>query len=487
MASTHFIAIDLGAESGRVMLATLTAGKLSLEEVHRFPNGPVKLCGTLRWDLLRLWQEIKIGLAKVAALNLPIASVSVDSWALDYVLMRGHEPLIRSAFNYRDPRTDAPYAAARAAHSAEIFRHTGIQFMPINTLYHLLADLEEDASTLRGADQFLMIGDWFHYLLSGRIVQEESNASTTQLYDPAGEWSAPLIKLLRLPAHIFPHVVPPCTPLGGLLPEVEEETGLRGVEVVAGCVHDTGAAVAAVPAQGRRWAFLSSGTWSLIGVELDAPLINDDVLAANFTNEIGYGRTIRFLKNITGLWILQECRREWAREGRELSYDALTQLATEAPPLRSLIDPNDARFLRPDAMAEKVRAFCRDTSQPVPETPGEIARCVLESLALLYRRMLETIEKLTGESIDVLHIVGGGSKNALLNQFAANATRRTVLAGPVEATAIGNALLQGITTGTVESLPALRRIVRESFPIATFAPADEAAWQQAFARFDALR
>ena len=486
----HYIAVDLGAESGRVMLGTLTGGKLKLEEMHRFGNGAIRLAGTLRWDLLRLWEEIKAGLVKVAARKLPIAGVSVDSWALDYVLMRGREPMLRPPYQYRDPRTERTYEAARERMGdAEIFKNTGVQFMPINTLYHLLADLEEDAELLRSADRFLMVADWFHYLLSGRAAQEESNASTTQLWDPRlRTWSDALIASAGLPRHIFPDVVPPCTELGPLLPELAAETGLASdVAVIAGCTHDTGAAVAAVPAQDEEdWAYLSSGTWSLIGVELPRPQIDAAARAANFTNETGVGCTSRFLRNASGLWILQECRRIWQREGRKYDYGQLTELAEEAEPLRSLIDPGDARFLRPEHMPEEIRSYCRATGQPVPETPGQFARCVLESLALLYRQMLAQVESITGRTIRVLHIVGGGSRNALLNQFAANATGRTVLAGPVEATAIGNVLLQAVALGHVEGIGELRRVVRESFAIEQFDPQNREVWTAACARFSRI-
>ena len=486
MSPHHYIAIDLGAESGRVMLGALSEGRLALEEVHRFPNGAIRLAGTLRWDLLRLWEEIKTGLAKVAERRLHISGVSVDSWALDYVLMQGREPMLRPPYQYRDARTERTYTAAREQlGDAEIFENTGVQFMPINTLYHLLADMEEDAELLRSADRFLLVADWFHCLLSGRAAQEESNASTTQLWDPRRRaWSDALIARAGLPRHIFPEVVPPCTMLGTLLPDLTEETGLSpDVAVIAGCTHDTGAAVAAVPAQGEQWAYLSSGTWSLIGVELPGPLIDEAARAANFTNETGVGGTSRFLRNASGLWILQECRRVWQREGHHYDYGTLASLAADAEPLRSIIDPSDARFLRPEHMPDAIRDYCRATGQMVPETPGQFARCVLESLALLYRQMLAQVESITGRTIRVLHIVGGGSRNALLNQFAANATGRTVLAGPVEATAIGNVLLQAVTLGHLEDLAALRRVVRDSFEIEEFVPQDAELWAAASARF----
>ncbi len=322
-----------------------------------------------------------------------------------------------------------------------------------------------------------MIGDWFHYLLSGRKAQEESNASCTQLWDPKRrEWSTELIDAMGLPRSIFPEVVAPCTRLGRLTAALQSETGLGEIEVVAGCVHDTGAAVAAVPAAGDAWAYLSSGTWSLIGVELPAPLISKEGLSANFTNETGVGGTSRFLRNASGLWILQECRKAWARAGHPFDYFALTSMAAEVEPFRSLIDPNDPIFLRPDDMPAAVREYCRRTGQPEPETAGQFARCALESLALLYRRMLVMLEKTTGRSIERLHIVGGGSKNDLLNQMAADATGREVIAGPVEGTSIGNVLLQALALGHIRDHAELRKIVRDSFPVRHFTPGDPAPW-----------
>ncbi len=477
MPTYHYIAVDLGAESGRVMLATLDSGRVSLEEIHRFPNGPIRLAGTLRWDVLGLWEHIKEGLRIVARRGLPIASISVDSWGVDYVLMRKDEPMLRAPFCYRDARTEATFEPTRTRLGDRIYEITGVQFIPINTLYHLLAELENDPELLHSADGFLMIGDWFHYLLSGRRAQEESNASCTQLWNPKRrEWSEELIAATGLPPAIFPEVVPPCTRLGNLLPAIQHETGLDAIEVIAGCVHDTGAAIAAIPAEGSGWAYLSSGTWSLIGVELPAPLISKEGQRANFTNETGVGGTSRFLRNASGLWILQECRKAWAREGHPYDYFALTSMAAAAEPFRSIIDPNDPLFLRPDDMPAAVREYCRRTHQPVPESAGQYARCALESLALLYRRMLAMVEEVTDQPVHTLHIVGGGSKNDLLNQMAADATGRNVIAGPVEATSIGNVLLQALTLGHLRSHDELRQVVRDSFPVRHFTPGDAAPW-----------
>ena len=486
----YYIACDLGAESGRVMLGCLEDGRLTLEEIHRFPNGAVSVLGSLRWDVLRIFDELKAGLRQTAARGLPVSSVSVDSWGVDYVLYNRIHPLLAPPFHYRDARTDETYPRVLKSVSAElIFAETGVQFMPINTLYHFASDVEKSPALLDAADGFLNIGDYFNFLFSGVPCVDQSNASTTQMYNPkTGNWSEKLIARCGFPAKVFPKIVPSGTVLGPLLPDVARETALAGVEVVATCSHDTGAAVAAVPATGGEdWAYLSSGTWSLVGVELSQPLISEEVRAHNFTNEAGYGGTTRFLKNISGLYILQELRKEWAEQGHSLEYSTLTMQAREAQAFRSIIRPDAPPFAKPGDMPRKIAEFCRETGQPAPETPGQFTRCIFESLALLYQQTLAEIETLTGRTIARLHIVGGGSQSALLNQFAASATGRDVLAGPVEATAIGNALIQAIALGHLQSLAELRGVVRESFPLQTYAPQDPAQWQEAFQRFSKLQ
>ncbi|HEX9783957.1 MAG TPA: rhamnulokinase family protein [Opitutaceae bacterium] len=489
MSKKHYIACDLGAESGRVILGSLADGKLALREVHRFPTGAARIRGSLRWDVLRIFEELKTGLRLVASSGVPVASLSVDSWGVDYVFFNARQPMLSLPYHYRDARTERTYQPALEKASRElIFAETGIQFMPINTLYHLIADVEENSEIVGIADQFLNIADYLHYLFCGVARAEASMASTTQIYNTTTRtWSKELIRTFDLPERIFPEIVPSGTRLGPLSAELSDETGLSGVEVAATCSHDTGAAVAAVPAEGDDWAYLSSGTWSLIGIELPSPLINDAVRAHNFTNEAGFGGTTRFLKNIVGLWLLQESRRAWAREGRPLEYAEIMRQAEAAEPFRSLIDPNDDRFVKPENMPDKIAAFCRETGQPAPETTGQFARCILESLALLYHRALNELEQLTGRRIARLHIVGGGSQSALLNQFAASATGRAVLAGPVEATAIGNVLIQAIALGHLDSLGALRRVVKESFPIQHFQPQQPAEWRKAIERFESLK
>ena len=486
MNPNYYVACDLGAESGRVMLGRLDAGRLTLEEIHRFPSAAVHVLGSLRWDVLRIFEELKTGFRILAQRNLPITSLSVDSWGVDYVLLNGVHPVLWPPFHYRDARTEETYDRLRADIGSElIFAETGIQFMPINTIYHLASDLEKSGPLLEYADCFLMIGDYFNYLLSGIPRVDESIASTTQLYNPRTRaWSNVLIERCGFPKKIFPQLVAPGTVLGRLTPELASETGLSEIDVVATCSHDTGAAVAAVPAEkGDGWAYLSSGTWSLLGVELPAPLINESVRKLNFTNEAGYGGTTRFLKNIVGLWLLQECRRVWANQGVKHDYGDLIREAGRAEAFRSLIDPRAARFLKPGDMPQRIVSYCKETHQQGPETPGEFVRCILESLALLYRLTIEEIQKATGQSIHRLHIVGGGSQNTLLNEFAANATERQVVAGPAEATAIGNVLIQAVALGHVQSLAALREVVRDSFSLQTFEPRTTAEWQAAYQRF----
>jgi rhamnulokinase len=484
MSTHHYIACDLGAESGRVMLGTLADGKLSLEEVHRFGNGPVTIAGTMRWDVLRLYDELKAGIRKVAGRGIKVESLSTDSWGVDYVWLKDNEPLLTAPYHYRDARTDGGYERAFAVvPKEEIFAESGIQFMTLNTLYQLHADAQRRPWVFKSADRFLCIGDYFNYLFSGIAKAEVSLASTTQLYNPKKKkWSKPLLKKFGLPAKRFPEIVPSGTVLGPALPEL----GLGEAKVIATCSHDTGAAVAAVPGEGRGWAYLSSGTWSLLGIEAKKPIITDASREANFTNEVGYGHSIRFLKNIVGLWILQECRREWAKAGTEYDYATLGRLAGEAAPLQALINPNADRFLKPGDMPAKIAAYCRETGQQPPATPGATARCILESLALLYAKTIADMSRITGQEIKRLHIVGGGSKNELLNQFAANATGLPVITGPVEGTAIGNILIQAIALGHLPDLTALRQVVRDSFPVTKFAPQDTAPWQVAGQRFSRL-
>jgi rhamnulokinase len=492
MSARHYLACDLGAESGRVMLGRLEGGRVALEEIHRFATGAVRLGDSLRWDMLRLWDDIRTGLRKALARGLPVESVSVDSWGLDYVLSGAGQELLCPPFHYRDSRSEAPYLRAQRAPGTEcIFGETGIQMMHINTLYQLAAELDRSPRLLALADRFLNIADFVHFLLSGVARAEESLASTTQLYSPATrDWSERLIREFGFPRHIFPEIVPSGTVLGPLLPGLRAEVGLDldvGLQVIATCSHDTAAAVAAVPAQpGDDWAYLSSGTWSLLGVELPAPRLDATARALNFTNEAGFGGTTRFLKNIVGLWLLQELRRSWNEQGGSFDYADLSLAAERSPAFGPLIHPGDGRFSKPGGMPGKITAYCREQGVDAPESVGATVRCVYESLALQYRHTLDELETVTGRRITRLHIVGGGSQSAFFNQCIADATGREVIAGPVEATAIGNILLQAVALGHLESLQSLRDTVCASFAQNHFVPKQQEAWSAALTRFSRL-
>ncbi|MGO8836812.1 MAG: rhamnulokinase [Limisphaerales bacterium] len=482
---THYLACDLGADSGRLMLGTLDRGKIVLEELHRFPNGPVKTAGALHWNLDGLFAELKTGLKKAAARRLPIASISTDSWGVDYVLYDGRGQILPPVWHYRDARTAAGVESVKARVDwPVIYAETGIQFMALNTIYQLAA---EPPARLSGAKQLLLIGNAFNYFCSGVARNEVSLASTTQLYNPqTGTWSKKLFQALGLREELFAPLCPSGTRLGPLKKELADETGLPLIEVIASCSHDTGAAVAAVPAAGENWAYLSSGTWSLMGVEWPQPVITEQGRELGFTNEIGFGNTVRLLKNIVGLWLVQECRRQWAKEGKTYDFAALEQLAAVAPPFVSLINPNDPRFLSPDGMPEKIAGFCRETGQPVPAGHSAFMRCIYESLALNYRAVLGRLEQLIGGKIERLHIVGGGSQAVTLNQFTANVLQIPVLAGPTECAALGNILIQAITLGHLPSHAAAREVVRNSFELKTVTPQDAAPWDVAAARFEKL-
>jgi rhamnulokinase len=478
----HYLACDLGAESRRLMLGALNGSRLTLEEVHRFSNSPERINGSLHWNIPKLWTGLKDSLKRIAQRSLDISSISTDSWGVDYVLLDEQGSIIEPVFHYRDPRTARGVETVRAAVDwHNLFSETGIQFMPLNTIYQLAA---ESTQRLQNATQLLLIGDAFNFFLSGVSRAEESLASTTQLYNPKTRlWSSKLLRDLQIPAHLFPAIVTSGTVLGPLKDDVCRETGLAPFPVVATCSHDTGAAVAGVPAQGAKWAYLSSGTWSLLGAELKEPIITDQCRESNFTNEIGYGGSVRLLKNIVGLWIVQECRRDWAEKGEQFDYATLTDLAAKAPAFVSLINAADPRFVGPDRMPAKIADYCRETGQPVPQDPGAIIRCVFESLALLYRHTLDQLEQLLGHKVERLHIVGGGSKNMLLNQFTANAIQRPVIAGPAEATAIGNIIVQALALGHLPTLPAARDLIRNSFETTLIEPKDAHHWSAAFDRF----
>jgi rhamnulokinase len=484
-ATRKILAFDLGAESGRGVLGLFDGKKLQLQEVHRFPNAPAATLDTLHWDVLNLYNQMLDGLRKCAAQNGGVDCFGIDTWGVDFALLGRGGTLLGNPRHYRDPHTEGAMELAFAQVPAErLFARTGIQFMRFNTLFQLIAMQRDRSPLLDFAETLLMVPDLLHYFFTGIKVNEFTDASTSQMLDPfAQTWDHELVREFGLPAKILGTIVQPGTVLGPLRNKIASDTGLSPVPVVLPATHDTGSAVAAVPARGASWAFISSGTWSLMGAELDKPLINEDVRAANFTNEGGVGGTTRFLKNIAGLWLVQECRRSWERAGRTFGYDELAKLAEASTPFASLVDPDDPSFVLPPDMPRALGEFCRKTSQPVPTEPGAVVRCALESLALRYRWVLAKLEALLGRRLDVIHVVGGGCQNELLCRLTADACNRPVLAGPVEATAIGNVLVQAIGLQLVSSLAEAREVVRNSFEVRRYDPQQPSAWAEPYQRF----
>ena len=493
MAQHVYLAIDLGAESGRVMAGIWNGKTIRLEEIHRFPNGPVNLADSLRWDALRLWAEIQNGLALAAKkYGKSIVSVGADTWGVDYVLLDRRDEMLGQPYAYRDARTNGMMEKAfRKVPRSEIFAQTGLQFMQFNTLFQLLAAKQRTPELLDAADCLLFMPDFIHWALCGSRVAEFTIASTSQCLHPLTRgWATGLLKKFGLPTRILPELVRPGTRLGALRPGVAERTGLRKVNVVAPPAHDTASAVAGVPTAHTgtaNWAYLSSGTWSLMGVEVKKASLSARTQELNLTNEGGLDGTYRLLKNIMGLWLVQQCKRSFDAAGRKYEYAQLAQMASKAPALRSIVNPDDVRFLNPPDMPKAIQEYCRETKQPVPKTEGELVRCAYESLALKYREVLGWLEELTGNRIEVIHIVGGGSQNQTLNQFTADACQRPVVAGPVEATAMGNLLVQVRADREVSSLAEMREVVRKSSEVKTFMPGKSGAWDEVFARFSKLR
>lgn len=476
MNTEHVIAVDLGASSGRVMRVAYDGARLALSEAHRFPNVPVMAGGTLYWDALRIWHEIQVGIEQAAAGAL---SIGLDCWGVDTALLDRDGNLLANPVHYRDLHKEGgmDWVFERVPRR-EVFERTGIQFLSINGLYQLAAMLRDASPVLANAATLLTIADLFNYWLTGSRTVEYTEASTLQMLNPrTGDWDYPTVAALGIPQDILPPIVPPGTRLGEY----------QGIPVIAPACHDTGSAVVAVPMRDNRHAaYLSSGTWSLIGVEVDAPLINDAVYEANITNEGGVNGTTRLLKNVAGMWLLEQCKATWARQGQDHSYEAMNALAAAAAPFRSFIDPDDPSFLPAGDMPAWIRQFCEGRGQPSPQDAGQTLRAIYESLALKYRYVLDRLEGLTGRRIERLHIIGGGSQNELLCQMSANATGREVLAGPVEATALGNGIMQLITLGRLESVSAARAMLAETMIHARYTPQHSADWEAAYKRFVAL-
>ncbi|HQV26741.1 MAG TPA: rhamnulokinase family protein [Thermoflexales bacterium] len=472
------LAIDLGAESGRVVAARFDGQRLTCEEIHRFPNGPVNVRGALQWDVLRLWQEIQTGIARAARGDARIDAIGLDTWGVDFALLDRDGNLLANPTHYRDSRTQGmPEWVFERIPRERVFMQTGIQIMQINSLYQLASLVRNHSPLLETAQRLLTIPDLLTGWMTGAPVNEYTNATTTQCFDVGtGDWAWDILDGIGIPRRLFQPVTQPGRIHGAY----------EGIPVVLTPHHDTACAVLGVPAADANFAYLSSGTWSLLGLELPHPIITPAALAANVTNEGGYGGTVRLLKNIMGLWLLQECRRVWAGRGEETGYEALASLAEEAAPMRSLVDPDAPAFISPGDMPARLRAWCAQSGQPAPRTQGEIARCIFESLALKYRQVLDNLKALSGQRVDVLHVVGGGSRNALLCQMTADATGCVVVAGPAEATAMGNAAAQLIALGELGGVAEARALIRDSSALQTYAPRDGERWQAGLARFQAL-
>lgn len=487
-AMKRFLAFDLGAESGRGILGILSSGNLALREIHRFANTPVRLPQGLFWDSFRLLHEIEEGIRLAGKEGSTIDGIGVDTWGVDFGLLGEDGTLVENPRCYRDARTNGILEAAfQQMPKEQIYARTGIQFLQFNTLFQLLAMRRMKASSLGAARTLLMMPDLMNYWLCGQAAAEVTIASTSQIYNPqAGAWDGELLESFGVSSGLLPKLVPPGTRLGTLLPHVAEATRVSPeIPVYTAAGHDTACAVAAVPASGEReWCYISSGTWSLMGAELSAPVMTPAAMERGFTNEVGVDGRIRFLKNIMGLWLLQECRRAWALDGQEYSYDELTQASLSAEPFLAVVDPD--AFLAPGRMPDKIQEFCQSTGQRIPVRPEQITRVIFESLAVCYRKVLEDLEATLGKQIEVVHIVGGGSRNRVLNQFVADVTGRLVIAGPFEATAIGNVLVQAMGSREISGLNAAREVVKNSFEVRRFEPQSSAQWESAYEKFREL-
>jgi sugar (pentulose or hexulose) kinase len=479
----RYIAIDLGADSGRVMLGVVSAERMRLEEVHRFANGPIEQGGSLRWDFGKLLAEVKAGIGKAAKeADGEVAGIGVDSWGVDFGLLDERGKLIENPYHYRDGRTNGMMEKAfELMPRREIYENTGIQFMQLNSVYQLLSMRLTNSPVLAKAKRLVFIADLVSYELSGKAYAEYTLASTSQLMDMrTGKWSKEVFRKLNLPIEIMPKVVAPGSVVGTLTSEVAGEIGCNRIPVIAVGSHDTASAVVAVPADEQtKWAYLSSGTWSIVGVKTPKAIVNDKTFENQLTNEGGVEGTIRLLTNIMGMWPVQECRRQWQKEGDDLSYAQLTAMAEKAGAFAATVDVG-GRFLAPGDMPRRINEFLAEKGQKEIKDKGQMVRVLLECLALKYRRTVEQLEEVMDEKIERLHIVGGGSRNELLNQFAASATGKKVITGPVEATATGNILMQARATGQINSTAGGRRLVRESFELKQYQPRETAAWEKQY-------
>jgi rhamnulokinase len=482
---SHFLAFDIGAESGRTILGTLKNQRLQIKELSRFPNGMVNILGHLHWNIFRLFEEMKNGLRECASdFTSHPDGIAFDTWGVDFGLLAKDGSILGLPFAYRDSRTQGMMDEFfKRIPRERVYQLTGIQMMPFNSIYQLYSMVRDKSPLLEAASDILFMPDLFNYLFTGEKASEFTFATTTQLYNPTiGEWDGELLGALELSRSKLQQIVPPGTIGGNLQKDIADETGLTHVPVIACASHDTGSAVAAVPAEGKEWAYISSGTWSLMGVEIDKPNLSEQAMAFNFTNEGGVESTFRFLKNIMGLWLVQQCKKAWDKE-YGYSYAELAAMAEAAKPFIAIVDPDDGEFLNPPDMPEAIRQYCGKTGQSIPAFPAEIARCAFESLALKYRLVLDQLREVYPNPIKIIHVIGGGAKNEYLNQFTANATGLPVVAGPAEATAIGNIMIQALALGHVTSLSEIRRIIRNSFPMVRYEPQQVEQWDAAYVRF----
>lgn len=471
----NVIAVDLGAESGRVILVKFDGERFEMQPVHRFLNTPVPIHGTLYWDVLRQWHEVMTGIDSAL---FDAASIGIDTWGVDWALLDRRGQLLSNPIHYRDSRTEGmmDWVFERVPRRT-VFERTGIQFMALNTLYQLSSLVRDQSPLLDIAATYLPFPDLLNYWLTGDISAEFTHATTTQFYNPRlHDWDRETLATVGIPTAILPRIVQPGTVKGEY----------KGVKVIAPGSHDTASAVAAVPTTTQDYLYISSGTWSLMGLEVTEPIINDAAYESNTTNEGGVYGTYRLLKNVAGLWLAQQCRAEWSRQGSEYDYAMMAEMAKTAKPFRSLIDPDDPLFILPGDMPSRIRAFCRNSGQPEPETPAQIVRAIYESLALKYRFYLERLLALTGNRVERIHIIGGGSQNDLLNQMTADACNRLVIAGPAEATALGNAMVQFITLGEIENLAQARAVLSRTVDTRMYEPVHPAAWDEVMGRYESL-
>ncbi|MCE5341766.1 MAG: rhamnulokinase [Planctomycetaceae bacterium] len=478
----NYIAIDLGASSGRVILGCVRDGKILLEEMHRFENGPIEHGDSIRWDFAKLFGEIETGLANAAKHVGKIESISVDSWGVDFGLIDSKGVLFENPYHYRDKRTDTMMDKVFSIVPREkVYEITGIQFMPFNSIYQLEALKLQQPDSLKKTDKIILMADLVSYYLCGEIFSEYTLASTSQLLDMnTGKWSDELFSKLSLPVNIMPKIVQSGSVVGKLKKQIADKLGCAQIPVVATGSHDTASAVASVPATGDNWAYLSSGTWSLMGVEISKPLINESTYKYQFTNEGGVYNTIRLLKNIMGLWLIQECRRNWNQQGEKLFFADMAEMAKSARPFMAVINPNDSRFLAPCDMPAVINEYLVEKGYKKINDKGQMIRVIIESLVFYYRRVLDILEEITGKKIDVLHLVGGGIQNELLCQFTANSIGRKVIAGPVEATAMGNIMVQAITAGQIKNIAEGRKVVAKSFELKIYQPAEHETWDKKY-------